>query len=70
MGSHDERGSVYGSGVMLAEIPLLGPGERHPLTFYTRHGDCFGWSCVALTLTWAVLKLLKILRARRFTGKL
>lgn len=44
----DDRGTVYGEGYLLAEIPLAGAGERLPLTFYTRHGDVFGWSCVAL----------------------
>jgi apolipoprotein N-acyltransferase len=44
----DERGTIYGSGVLNAEIPIGAPGESHPLTFYTRHGDWFGWTCVVL----------------------
>ncbi len=42
----DARGTVYGRGFLRAEIPVLMPGETHQLTFYTRHGDLFGWGCV------------------------
>lgn len=41
----DETGSVYGAGFMTAKIPLPAAGEK-PQTFYNRHGDWFGWSCV------------------------
>jgi apolipoprotein N-acyltransferase len=44
----DAKGSVYGEGAMLAQIPLLGPGEKRAETFYHRHGDVFGWACVGL----------------------
>jgi len=51
---HDENGKVYGAGFMTAGIPLLSPGEKRPPTFYNRHGDWFGWGCVALTaIVWA-----------------
>jgi apolipoprotein N-acyltransferase len=46
--SDDARG-IYGAGIQLARVPALAPGQRRALTFYTRHGDVFGWSCVALT---------------------
>jgi apolipoprotein N-acyltransferase len=39
----DATGSVYGAGFMTIEIPV--GGKREP-TFYNRHGDWFGWSCV------------------------
>lgn len=42
----DKSGSVYGEGAMVFDLPL----ERHEPTFYTRHGDCFGWSCVGIAL--------------------
>jgi apolipoprotein N-acyltransferase len=45
----DKSGSVYGAGVMNAQIPVLAPGEKRPATFYNEHGDWFGWLCVALT---------------------
>jgi apolipoprotein N-acyltransferase len=38
---------IYGRGIKMIEVPILdGPGA--PLTFYTRHGDVFGWACVGL----------------------
>ena len=53
----DNSGSVYGVGAMTVEIPVGGP---HAPTFYNRHGDWFGWSCVV----WAVL-----LAIRRIFGR-
>ncbi|MDB6018942.1 MAG: Apolipoprotein N-acyltransferase [Pedosphaera sp.] len=46
---------IYGPGVMIARIPLLLPGEKRVPTFYNRHGDLFGWSCVGISLL-ALLK--------------
>ena len=43
----DKNGSVYGNGTMAVQIPL--PSEKRTPTFYNRHGDWFGWSCVAIT---------------------
>jgi apolipoprotein N-acyltransferase len=42
----DENGDVHGRGALTVEIPLLAPGEKTAATFYHRHGDWFGWSCV------------------------
>ncbi len=42
----DKNGDVHPAGVLTVEIPLA---ENHPATFYHRHGDWFGWSCVFLT---------------------
>jgi apolipoprotein N-acyltransferase len=36
---------VYGPGFKIVEVPLL--DRKRPPTFYRRHGDLFGWSCVA-----------------------
>jgi apolipoprotein N-acyltransferase len=41
---------IYGPGFKTAEIPLRGEGELRSLSFYTRYGDVFGWSCVGLAL--------------------
>ena len=46
----DKTGSVYGPGVMTARIPVLGPGEKRARTFFNKHGDWFGWSCVTVAL--------------------
>ena len=37
---------VYRAGFKLARIPLLAGQTRAP-TFYRKHGDWFGWACVA-----------------------
>ena len=41
----DPAGDIYGPGFMAIEIPV--GGKREP-TFYNRHGDWFGWGCLAL----------------------
>jgi apolipoprotein N-acyltransferase len=43
-----KAGSVYGAGVMTAQIPVLAAGEKRAATFYNRHGDWFGWLCVGV----------------------
>jgi len=53
----DNSGSVYGVGALTVEIPI---GNRHEPTFYNRHGDWFGWSCVI----WATLLALRRIFAR------
>lgn len=42
----DDQGSAYGMGTMVFDLPL----PKHEPTFYTRHGDWFGWVCVVVTL--------------------
>jgi len=44
----DQTGTIYGAGIMTAEIPLLAAGETRRRTFYNLHGDWFGWGCVAI----------------------
>jgi apolipoprotein N-acyltransferase len=41
----DNSGSVYGNGALTIDLPL----EKHAPTFYNRHGDWFGWGCVAIS---------------------
>jgi apolipoprotein N-acyltransferase len=55
----DNTGGIYGTGSMTIELPL--PDEKSSPTFYNRHGDWFGWACVAVTI---VLLGLKITTAR------
>lgn len=43
----DQNGSEYGQGAITFDLPLLSPGQKSAPTYYNRHGDCFGWSCVA-----------------------
>jgi apolipoprotein N-acyltransferase len=40
-------GGIYGPGFLIAQIPLLLPGEKRASTYYHEHGDVFGWACVA-----------------------
>jgi apolipoprotein N-acyltransferase len=44
----DQSGSVYGAGAMTMDVPMSLASEGHAPTFYNRHGDWFGWACVAL----------------------
>lgn len=53
----DDRGTIYGKGFLLAEIPTSLASLNHKLTFYTRHGDWFGWSCVGLLTAVLLWKL-------------
>lgn len=39
---------VHAAGFKIARIPLKAEHSR-TLTFYTKHGDLFGWTCVAFT---------------------
>ncbi len=44
----DEKGTIYGRGFLRVDLPLPVPGQKHALTFYTEHGDVFGWGCVGI----------------------
>ncbi|MEY2409918.1 MAG: apolipoprotein N-acyltransferase [Verrucomicrobiota bacterium] len=44
----DGTTDIYGAGVKIVNLPLAGQRKRVP-TFYRRHGDVFGWTCVALS---------------------
>ncbi len=46
----DKAGSVYGVGSMTIELPLSQSAENRTATFYNRHGDWFGWACVAVAV--------------------
>ena len=54
-----EGGNVYGPGFMGFELPLPPEGVQPARTFYQRHGDWFGWSCVALTLAALAIRLIE-----------
>lgn len=48
-----KNGSVYAAGTMVCNLPL----RMHDLTFYTKHGDWFGWSCVGIAAVIASFKI-------------
>jgi apolipoprotein N-acyltransferase len=53
----DETGGIYGAGAMTFELPL--PDEKPAATFYNRHGDWFGWSCVILAAAFGARRILR-----------
>jgi len=61
----DETGSIYGAGVMTAQIPVLPPGETRPRTFYNEHGDWFGWLCVAVAAPVLLARLSQLCHRNR-----
>lgn len=61
----DANGSIHGPGTMTAQIPLLASGEKRELTFYNRHGDWFGWGCLAVTGVTLFPRLPKSFRRKR-----
>ncbi|MCW5551774.1 MAG: apolipoprotein N-acyltransferase [Verrucomicrobiae bacterium] len=61
----DKTGGIYGTGHVTTEIPLLRSGERRVMTFYNRHGDWFGWSCVAAATLTLIPHIRSLVRHRR-----
>jgi apolipoprotein N-acyltransferase len=55
--------NVYQAGYKIVEVPIRARGETRASTFYTQHGDLFGWSCVA----WTALTLILARRRARPT---
>jgi apolipoprotein N-acyltransferase len=51
---------IYGKGVKIVEVPL---GSATGSTFYRRHGDVFGWSCLGVAVligAWSFRRRLRI----------
>ena len=55
----DPDGTIYGKGFLTVELPLPAGGGLHTPTFYTRHGDWFGWSCVGISVALLVVRLVR-----------
>jgi apolipoprotein N-acyltransferase len=51
----NKTGNIYDAGAMTFELPL--PDEKSAPTFYNRHGDWFGWSCVMLAAAVATRRI-------------
>jgi apolipoprotein N-acyltransferase len=58
---------IYQAGFKTVDVPLLHSSEKRQLTFYTRHGDVFGWACVALSVILIGADGLRKLRAGQGT---
>jgi apolipoprotein N-acyltransferase len=56
----DSSGTIYGSGFMTFDLPLPPSGQGRERTFYNRHGDWFGWTCVGVTMLAVGLRLLRL----------
>lgn len=61
----DDRGTIYGAGILTAEIPLLGVGEKRAPTFYHEHGDWFGWVCVGIAVIMLIGRFVGWRQSRR-----
>ncbi|MGV3773951.1 MAG: apolipoprotein N-acyltransferase [Verrucomicrobiales bacterium] len=67
----DNSKDIYKAGFKMVEVPVLGENEKRTLTFYTKYGDIFGWSCFGITAA-SLLPLLarkaQALRERKKQG--
>jgi len=52
----EEDGNIYGAGFAVFEIPI---GRAVGRSFYNRHGDVLGWSCLVLGLAGVIVRLAK-----------
>jgi apolipoprotein N-acyltransferase len=50
---------IYQAGCKIIEVPLYLATPGHPPTFYARHGDWFGWSCVAIVVAALIMRLFR-----------
>jgi len=57
-----DSNDIYGAGYKIVEIPILNEAEKRTPTFYSRHGDWFGWGCVGIASGLLAASIL----ARRF----
>ena len=60
----DGSKNIYRAGYKIAHVPVL-KGQPRPVTFYTRHGDIFGWACVAFTAAFPLARFLMFLTRKR-----
>src|SRR6185437_8846990 len=51
----DQIGILYGTGAETIDLPT----SPHAQTFYNRHGDWFGWSCVGISALVLARKIAK-----------
>jgi apolipoprotein N-acyltransferase len=53
----DSDGTIYGKGFLTVELPLPVARSSQVPTFYTRHGDWFGWGCVGISVALLMVRL-------------
>jgi apolipoprotein N-acyltransferase len=54
----DASGRIYGPGYQKIQVPVLN-GQEHPLTFYGRWGDVFGWWCLGMSVLILIFRIVK-----------
>ena len=54
-GQHDAA-NVYRAGFKIIEVPLPSSATKARRTFYNRHGDWFGWTCVGISVVALALR--------------
>jgi len=59
----DGSKNIYRAGYKIAQVPILSGQSRAP-TFYTIHGDVFGWACVAFTVAFPLASFVMRLAKR------
>lgn len=64
-----ETRGVYGEGFQIVRVPLPPADQRPQPTFYRRHGDWFGWGCVAATGLTGLWRAFAGWRRRRPRGR-
>ena len=56
--------NIYRAGYKTALVPIL-KGQRRTPTFYTVHGDIFGWACVAFTVAFPIARFVMLLSKKQ-----
>jgi hypothetical protein len=56
---------IYKAGFKVATVPVLRMGENRKLSFYTRRGDVFGWTCAGLVVLRLFIERTRGRRKRR-----
>ena len=60
----DASKDIYRAGYKIVRVPILN-GSTRELTFYAKHGDIFGWACMAFTAAFPLSTFL----IKRVSGK-
>ena len=60
----DASKNIYRAGYKIAHVPILN-GRTRELTFYAKHGDIFGWACVAFTAAFPIARLILMSKKQR-----
>jgi apolipoprotein N-acyltransferase len=62
----DGTKDIYRAGYKIVSVPIFKKQTRE-LTYYTKHGDVFGWACVAFTVVFPLSRWVMLLARKRAT---